>query len=347
VDRDNLKNQISEWVKEESKHTYRYYRSVLSKEGRECYDVYFHAFLSFQKTFLLPTSDPEICDKAYQYCLLDNPLLFYAGDVSLWRSTGGITVKVNYKVKEKELYEIWQETDRIIRLVRAKCNGKSDIKKEELIHNTMVRSVVYKDSDYMPVHSSYAAFMYRKAVCDGISKMSKILFDAVDLPSVIVFGTSWQSMNESGKHLNEGAHAWNMVKIGGNFYHVDVTFDLNLSNEHHIRYDYFNLTDEQISREHSYQIGIRTPKEEGDYYHTRGTYFNNKEKLRKYLVGEMDSGKTLIGFKLPYTANPEYTYQSISAIIKKALNNSKRHVSRYITMFNEDQMVLYIQLIYS
>ena len=36
-------------------------------------------------------------------------------------------------------------------------------------------------------------------------------------------------------------HTWNIVKIGGQYYHLDATFDNTLGAGAQIRYDYFNL----------------------------------------------------------------------------------------------------------
>ena len=51
----------------------------------------------------------------------------------------------------------------------------------------------------------------------------------------------------SGEADNE-LHMWNLVQIGGNWYHLDSTWDdsSDLS-----RYFYFNLTDRQIQEDHS------------------------------------------------------------------------------------------------
>lgn len=44
-------------------------------------------------------------------------------------------------------------------------------------------------------------------------------------------------------------HAWNIVQLGGQCYHLDATFDNSLS-KYGLRYDYFNLDDTKIFRDH-------------------------------------------------------------------------------------------------
>lgn len=45
-------------------------------------------------------------------------------------------------------------------------------------------------------------------------------------------------------------HAWNIIRIDGVYYHLDATFDNSLSREGEIRYDYFNLDDKYIFKDH-------------------------------------------------------------------------------------------------
>ena len=340
----NLKEHISKWIIEESKHTYKYYRTTLSDDEKRCYDAYINAFFTFQGKVRIPIRDAYKCEHVYQLCILDNPLLFYVENVYIWKKAGEIEAEIEYYSDESGLFQIWKEIDRIIKLVRGECAEKSDIKREEMIHNTMVSSVDYKNSESIPVHSSYSAFMYHKAVCDGISKMTKILFDAVDIPSLIVYGKSWRNIYKDGTRAEEGNHAWNMVKIGNDFYHIDVTFDLNLTKKKVIRYDYFNLTDEQISRDHSYNLLPETPIKENDFFRCKGRFFANKKKLKEYILEEINSGNKNIGFKLPYTKDPDETYKSISELIKTSIKQSQIIASKYYISFNPEQMVIYLEL---
>ena len=63
-------------------------------------------------------------------------------------------------------------------------------------------------------------------------------------------------------------HTWNIVRIGGNYYHLDATFDNTLGNDKkEIRYDYFNLDDKSIFRDHEPLIAPAPKCEEGDHFY--------------------------------------------------------------------------------
>jgi hypothetical protein len=55
---------------------------------------------------------------------------------------------------------------------------------------------------------------------------------------------------------NNVPHAWNIVSIDGAYYHIDTTFDDPVSDSGDVlAYSYFNLPDEQISEDHTWDKG--------------------------------------------------------------------------------------------
>ncbi len=65
------------------------------------------------------------------------------------------------------------------------------------------------------VYTSYGAFVNHNVVCQGYALAFKVLMDRAGIPCCYVKS---DAMN----------HAWNMVQLDGNWYHVDVTWDDSL-----------------------------------------------------------------------------------------------------------------------
>ncbi len=93
------------------------------------------------------------------------------------------------------------------------------VEKALLLHEYIVRetdynlAVVRGEMEYPDyVHSAEGVFLYRDAVCEGYAKAYSLLLKEVDIPSVLVAS-------------DEMNHAWNMIKIGDNWFHADVTWD--------------------------------------------------------------------------------------------------------------------------
>ena len=94
-------------------------------------------------------------------------------------------------------------------------------------------------------------------------------------------------------------HTWNIVKIGGTYYHLDATFDNTLGKHSfgakEIRYDYFNLDDKNIFRDHEPLIAPAPACTDGDhfYYKEKKMSFTKTEDVYKRSLQAAKKGKML------------------------------------------------------
>ena len=87
----------------------------------------------------------------------------------------------------------------------------TDMDKLVWIHDYIDRITTYKlDESNGFVHTAVGPFYYGYSVCDGYAKAMNLLLHEVGI--------------EADKVSNEG-HAWSLVKIDGEYYHVDATWD--------------------------------------------------------------------------------------------------------------------------
>lgn len=138
--------------------------------------------------------------------------------------------------------------------------GMSDLEKELALHDYLVVHTVYDYENYFSntvpeeAHLPYGVLVNRVAVCDGFARTMQILLDMVGIESELVYGESY---GENGWY----GHAWNIVKIDGKYYHLDVTFD-NIDKDGRkvekdsITHKYFNISDRQISFDHRWDRSI-------------------------------------------------------------------------------------------
>lgn len=118
----------------------------------------------------------------------------------------------------------------------------SDFEKELKIVQWMVDNIEYDYENYkqktIPSESytSYGALVLGEAVCSGYANAFQQMASACGLTTKIV---------------ESSTHAWNMIKLDGKWYHVDVTWEDPVpSNDYgwnNLRNKYINLTDSQIS----------------------------------------------------------------------------------------------------
>ena len=86
------------------------------------------------------------------------------------------------------------------------------------------------------IHSAYGALFAGQAVCDGYAEAFLLLCKCAEIPCIFVTGTA------AGQ-----AHAWNLVQLGGQWYHVDCAWD-DLRQEH----GYFLRDDAFMQRDHAW-----------------------------------------------------------------------------------------------
>ncbi len=102
-------------------------------------------------------------------------------------------------------------------------DGKSDFEKVRKIHDFVVNHVTYDydhlGQDYDLQYTSYAALLNGTAVCQGYASLTYRLMLTAGVDCRVITGTA---NNGSGTWEN---HAWNIVKLNGQYYYLDTTWD--------------------------------------------------------------------------------------------------------------------------
>ena len=127
------------------------------------------------------------------------------------------------------------------RILAAAEPSASELALEVFFHDYLAASVDYV-LDAPHAHDAYGAIVEGKAVCEGYAEALQVLLHRVGIQSLIVLGSSVNP--ETGE--SEG-HAWNMVRIDGAFYHVDLTWN---DQDNYLYHAYFNVTDTEIQFDH-------------------------------------------------------------------------------------------------
>lgn len=190
--------------------------------------------------------------KAYRAMCNDFPQ-YYWMPVSYYITHKDGTVAVAFKRNDfedgygftkEEIENNKEEIEDAIDIIVSKAlTGKNDFEKETIIHDMLCKTVTY-DSEFErnvgAIYSIYGALVNRRAVCEGYARAFKLLCQSAGLECILVSGDS--------KDVN---HLWNMVKLEGKWYHVDVTWDDLKEEAHHT---YLNLTTLEIRADHNIDI---------------------------------------------------------------------------------------------
>lgn len=123
--------------------------------------------------------------------------------------------------------------------------GMSDYEIAKALHDYIVLHTAYgypSGAEFPTVtYSGYFVLLWGGGVCTDYAMAYQMLMDMAGIPCELVFGKA-----------GGADHAWNLVQIDGEWYHVDTTWDDPTPNrEGYVRYDYFLKSDAYMGRDHS------------------------------------------------------------------------------------------------
>ena len=176
---------------------------------------------------------------------------------------------------------------RVEKLARAAQN-LSEWEKEKYVHDFICENVHYDKLKKPYSHEIIGPLGQGVGVCEGIAKSVKVLCDALGVWCVIAL---CGNCPEKGIKYR---HTWNIVKIGGQYYHLDATFDNTLGAGAQIRYDYFNLCDKSVFRDHQPLIAPAPECTDAQhfYYREKKLSFTKVEDVYKRALQTAKKGKT-------------------------------------------------------
>lgn len=145
------------------------------------------------------------------------------------------------------------------------------------------------------LRSIYGVMVNKKAVCAGYAKTMQYLLNVCGIECV---------------YVTSDTHAWNLVKLEGDYYHLDVTWGDGSDTKKDkvqseaINYDCFCITTEEALRLDSHTPEAILPLPQctavGCNYHVRhGLYFDSfaLDRIKNIVVEQVKEGKTDFSFK--------------------------------------------------
>lgn len=186
-------------------------------------------YSSFSKVLQKIFIDYKLFD-AYDYYNSSN----FGVSASFKGNTATLTFRSTYRTTKAQEDYVNKQVASILKTI-IKPN-MTTVEKELAIHNYIINNVQYDTSS--KYHDAYSALAFKKTVCQGYSLLAYKMFNKAGIPSMIVEGGINGSTTKN--------HTWNLCKIDGQWYHVDLTWDDPISKKPVLIYDYFNLTDTEL-----------------------------------------------------------------------------------------------------
>lgn len=216
---------------------YPYY-AMLEQDTQQIYSqIYANAIEKIPSFTPVTIVDVEQLKTAFEAVCNDHPELF-------WLETGysckylkdGTCVEITLKFSDlaDDLETAQAEFNAQVERIQAGVQAQgSDLEKERYIHDLLLSYVEY-DVTAEQNQSAYSALVEGRSVCAGYARAFQYLMQQAGIPCYYCTGFAGQD------------HAWNIVKLDGAYYNVDVTWD----DTRNPTYDFFNKTDGELVSTH-------------------------------------------------------------------------------------------------
>ena len=320
--------------------TDRYYYNRLSNKEKSIYNQLYKSIIDLQPVAKVTgCMTMPVIQKIIEAITNDNPHLYYFNQTEIRVQMSALysNIYLTYFFSKSEIASynkhIEDAVNKIVKRLQLETAG-SEYEIEKRVHDTLASHLEYDHSaigtnnkrHLAIAHSIVGVFIEKKAVCEGIAKAAKILLNTANIHCIVVTGNSTLE-----KH---GGHAWNIVRINNSAYHLDITWDIANSTKKHINYDYFNLNDIEISKDHSDFKNVPPCSSlEANYYNIENLIFSDISIAKKHvkkLIKENNHyinikwlsstkdinevAKTLVQFSLSLAASDGYRRQAKYAI---------------------------------
>ena len=205
----------------------------------------------------LPKSMDALLEEVFELCHLQQP--FYtqhcASRSSRYMNVSKNRVKIDFTLKYRmsRAEEKWVvgEIRRVLHLITNM--EMSELEKVVAVHDYIIRHYDYELQTEGSPFTVYTFLHEKKGVCMAYALLFEKMMEELDIPCFYVVG---KADGES-----DLGHAWNMVQLDGDWYHIDATWnDLGTKSAHHeIRYRYFLRSDEFMKRDHQWNLDHYPP----------------------------------------------------------------------------------------
>ena len=278
------------------KQAEEYYYGRMPKDKQNVYRAMLHGLMELSDEFLIPqvpTTDGNWLYDVFFQLRLDHPEIFWAVGFKYryYKDSPNLILIPEYIFDKNKIREHQKALGaRVDKLVRPAMK-LSEWDKEKYVHDFICENIRYDKLKKPYSHEIIGPLGHGVGVCEGIAKSVKVLCDALGVWCIIAI---------CGNNPEKGIkyrHTWNIVRINGQYYHLDATFDNTLGKNEDgsvsIRYDYFNLDDKNIFRDHEPLIAPAPTCPDGShfYYREKKLSFTKLEDVYKRALQAAKKGR--------------------------------------------------------
>lgn len=308
---------IRNFVHPENKH---YAYSMTNADEQQAYDILLEAVLNFDKTISLSGSNLSYKTffHVFDYITNDYPEIFWVSNIRYTAVDGiGTLIPLYSSSKSQIVHNIIKINAELEPLFR-ETDGLTDYEKVIRSFEYLASNISYNNRAFNP-YDICGPFIEHQAVCAGYAKAFQYLMNEYGIECIYVYGYSGENAQK-----DEDLHAWNYVKLGNDYYSMDVTW-CDLENEQCPYNHWYCLVDASVIEiDHAsvmpYSVPACTGTEYNYYIHESYELTEyNDQTLSEFFRKSYEEGKNYVDIR----CSDKTVYDQVLSDNSKAWNWSE------------------------
>ncbi len=244
----------------------RYPYQQLTPREQALYAALYDGISDFREEIKLPEkfTDQEY-ERVYLMLTMQEPQFFYLDEV-YELSEQMDTARMCYAFTKEQAERMTGEMDAAANMIlKSVSPAQTETQQFLMLHDGLASRCEYGTSP-LP-DSAYTALVMGISKCEGYAKAFLYLARKAGLEAMCVTG-------KSGRGI---AHVWNMAKMSGSYYNIDVTWDDDESYHGQVAHTCFAMPDAQFGDHTADTAQFTPPKSAGiteTFYHVKGFEVN-------------------------------------------------------------------------
>lgn len=291
-------------ISEEDMEGTNYHYQQLNPDEKVGYRFLYQGCLEYEPDIYIKPLSDESSRRVLLAFRYDHPEFYWVkDDATITSNSMDVTDKISFTVPpdaEAKVKKLKNKADSIL-----KEAPLGEYEKVKYIYEYIINNTDY-DLKAPDNQTAYSVLINGSSVCGGYASAFLYLCDRAGIDCAYV----------TGEIIGKGPHAWNLVKISGDYYWVDTTWGdpayfITLKGQEDIFYDYLCVTDEQIMSgrvlcnderysNHESHMDFTYPKCSNwslNYYSRLGAYIEYYSRVAVYnaiMLQAFDPAKPLI-----------------------------------------------------
>lgn len=273
-----------------------YLYNTLTNNEKTAYALIYDALMTHTQTIRLNPDLADSLDVVYQAICADHGNIFWTDgyDYTYYKQDGEIidivfSPRYTCTVVERNEYQSIIN-ERLSVFLSGITSDMTDYEKSKYVYDVLIQNVTY-DKSVANNQNIISVFIDGATVCRGYASAAQYLFSILGIESFIVEGMA-----------NDEYHAWNAVKLDGDWYYFDVTwgnsqYETANGMVSYTDYSYLNTTEEEILKTHTIRNTFDLPKcnsNDNSYFTKENCFIDSyDEEEIGALISNCKSGDTL------------------------------------------------------